>query len=83
MDKFDDLPEDIEKDDKPKFVTQVSDPATSNQQVSNGLMPLFEEDDTVASHGQFQAEVENVVADHKFVAEADKDQEHADEDGEQ
>ena len=46
MDKFDDLPDIIEKDTKPKFMTEVSKTSYSDQKVSNGLMPLFEEEPT-------------------------------------
>ena len=74
MDKFDDLPDIVEKDTKPKFLTEVHQPAPADQQVSNGLMPLFDEEPTDVPHEQVQAEVDAVVADHQFVDEVDKGQ---------
>ena len=44
MDQFDDLPDIVEKDDKPKFQTEVSNSSNLNQQVANLLVPLFGDD---------------------------------------
>ena len=44
MDQFDDLPDFVEKDTKPKFQTEVSHNSNQNQQISNGLVPLFGDD---------------------------------------
>ena len=46
MDQFDDLPDFVEKDSKPKFMTEVQKPTHENQQNSNGLMPLFGDEPT-------------------------------------
>ena len=58
MDQFDDLPDFVEKDSKPKFMTEVHKPSNQDQQVSNGLKPLFEDEPT-------QAELYQVMASNK------------------
>ena len=52
MDKFDDLPDLIEKDTKPKFQTEIhktigKDGNGAAGHISNGLEPLFDEESTV------------------------------------
>ena len=44
MDQFDDLPDVVEKDDKPKFKTEVHFANKATGQISNGLQPLFGDD---------------------------------------
>ena len=54
MDQFDDLPDNIDSDAKPKFMTEVhsaNDPAgtiATSGTISNGLQPLFEEESTTS-----------------------------------
>ena len=43
MDQFDDLPDILDNDSKPKFMTEVSTNGPSGT-VSNGLEPLFEDE---------------------------------------
>ena len=63
MDEFDDLPDVVEKDDKPKFQTEMNNNSNLNQRVANLLMPLFGDD-------QSQKE-EKVDDDHQDVEDAD------------
>ena len=65
MDQFDDLPDIVEKDTKPKFQTEVSHNSNQHQQVSNGLVPLFG-DDQVQQEGK-------VVAGHEDPQDVDDD----------
>ena len=54
MDQFDDLPDVIDSDAKPKFLTEVH-PAgaiASGGTISNGLQPLFEEESTTTQMAQ-------------------------------
>ena len=54
MDQFDDLPDIIEKDTKPKFQTEVhnnGDAAGTSGPYDNGLKPLFEEESTMTQMG--------------------------------
>ena len=48
MDQFDDLPDIVEKDNKPKFQTEVSNSSNLNQQVANLFVPLFGDEPTEA-----------------------------------
>ena len=68
MDQFDDLPDFVEKDTKPKFQTEVSHNSNQNQQISNGLVPLFGDD-------QIQPE-EKVDAGHEDPQDVDDKVEH-------
>ena len=52
MDQFDDLPDIAEKDNKPKWVTEVHATSPQDQQISNGLEPLFGDAATVVSPQQ-------------------------------
>ena len=65
MDQFDDLPDVVEKDDKPKFQTEVSNSGPSTG-ISNGLQPLFGDE---ASAGQKAVKDPD---DQDDVAQADK-----------
>ena len=51
----DDLPDVVEKDTKPKFLTEVSNNSGQNQPISNGLVPLFRDDLTAKQESAAQA----------------------------
>ena len=54
MDQFDDLPDVIDSDAQPKFLTEVPPAGTiaSSGTIPNGLQPLFEEESTMTQMAQ-------------------------------
>ena len=76
MDKFDDLPDDIVKDTKTKFVTEVNKNPNLNQQVSNLLEPLFEEEQTSSFQTAAMQGADKVNKDEEDVQDADDKIEH-------
>ena len=49
MDQFDDLPDIVEKDNKPTFQTEICNNSNLNQQVANLFVPLFGDEPTEAT----------------------------------